>query len=49
MSLVTYRDAAAWAETIREVINENRMPPWHADPNFGEFENDRRLSRAERA
>jgi peroxiredoxin len=48
MPLITYKDAAAWSETIREVINENRMPPWHADPKFGEFENDRRLSATER-
>jgi peroxiredoxin len=47
MPLITYEDAAAWSETIREVIKENRMPPWHADPKYGEFENDRRLSAAE--
>ena len=48
MSLITYRDAAAWADTIREVIKDNRMPPWHADAKYGHFENDRRLSPAER-
>jgi peroxiredoxin len=48
MSLLTYRDAAAWSDTIREVIEEKRMPPWHADPRHGKFQNDRSLPRAER-
>lgn len=48
MSLLTYDDAAAWAETIREVVTERRMPPWYADPRFGRFANDRRLSDADR-
>jgi peroxiredoxin len=48
MSLLTYKDAAAWSETIREVIKDNRMPPWHADSPYGQFENDRRLSPTDR-
>jgi peroxiredoxin len=48
MSLLNYDDAAAWADTIREVIDENRMPPWHADPRFGKWSNERRLSAEER-
>src|SRR5260370_5664409 len=44
-SLLTYKDAVNWSGTIREVISEKRMPPWHADPRFGHFENDRRLSK----
>jgi peroxiredoxin/mono/diheme cytochrome c family protein len=46
-SLLTYDDAKDWADTIREVVKEERMPPWHPDPRFGHFSNDRRLSRAE--
>jgi peroxiredoxin len=46
-SLLTYENAKAWADTIQEVILEQRMPPWHADPRFGKFRNDRRLSREE--
>jgi peroxiredoxin/mono/diheme cytochrome c family protein len=42
--LTSYSDAAAWAETIREVIDEERMPPWRASPAHGKFENDARLS-----
>lgn len=43
MPLATYEDAKAWSETIREVVVQERMPPWHADARFGHFSNDRRL------
>jgi hypothetical protein len=48
MPLLNYDDAAAWAETIREVVSASRMPPWHADPRFGKFANDRSLPKADR-
>lgn len=48
MPLLDYDDAAAWGETIREVVQERRMPPWPADPKYGKFSNDRSLSDAER-
>lgn len=48
-SLLTYADARRHAATIREAVNELRMPPWHADPRFGHFENDRSLSNRQRA
>jgi hypothetical protein len=48
MSLLEYDDAVAWSETIREVVAERRMPPWPADPKFGKFSNERRLSDTER-
>lgn len=48
-SLLTYDDARRWSASIREVVDERRMPPWHADPRYGHFENDRRLSPKERA
>lgn len=48
MALLTYKDASAWAETIREVIEEDRMPPWPADPRYGKFLNDRRLPKESR-
>lgn len=47
-SLLTYRDTADWAETIREVVRERRMPPWHADPRYGRFANDPSLTDRER-
>jgi hypothetical protein len=42
-ALLTYDDALAWSAMIREVVQEGRMPPWHADPRHGKFANDRSL------
>jgi peroxiredoxin len=42
-ALTTYRSAAGRAETIREVLEAGRMPPWHADPRYGRFANDARM------
>jgi peroxiredoxin len=44
MSLLTFDDALSWSDMIREVVSQGRMPPWYADPHFGKFKNDRRLS-----
>jgi peroxiredoxin/mono/diheme cytochrome c family protein len=49
MALSSYDDAIAWAETIREVVSDGRMPPWYADPAHGKWANDRRLSKEDRA
>jgi len=32
MSLMTYKDAVPWAESIREELTAGRMPPWPVDP-----------------
>ena len=48
-SLFTYDDAKKHTEMIREVVDNRRMPPWHADPRYGHFANDRSLSAKERA
>jgi peroxiredoxin len=48
-SLTSYENAIGWADMIVEVTQLNRMPPWHADPNYGVFDNDSRLSNAEKA
>jgi len=47
-TLANYDEVAAWAETIREVVDEGRMPPWFADPKYGHFKNDARLSDEEK-
>jgi peroxiredoxin/mono/diheme cytochrome c family protein len=46
--LTAFADAAAWAPMIREVVEGGRMPPWFADPAYGRFRNDPRLSDDER-
>jgi peroxiredoxin len=47
-SLLTYAQVRRHSAMIREVVDERRMPPWHADPRFGQFANDRSLSPRER-
>ncbi|HJZ82406.1 MAG TPA: cytochrome c, partial [Pyrinomonadaceae bacterium] len=47
MSFLSYKEVRPWAKSIREVVIERRMPPWLADPHFGQFINDRRLSQKE--
>jgi len=47
MDLSNYDDASAWADMIAEVIDDQRMPPWHASPKHGTFENDRRMPESE--
>ena len=44
MSLLTYQEARPWARSIREKVVTKQMPPWHADPHYGEFLNDRRMT-----
>ena len=47
MDLTSYDDASAWADMIAEVTQDRRMPPWHANPEYGHFSNDRRLDERE--
>ena len=47
-ALTDYDEVVGWAEMIEEVVQEQRMPPWHADPAHGEFKNDARLSNEEK-
>ncbi|TWT75236.1 Thiol-disulfide oxidoreductase ResA [Allorhodopirellula solitaria] len=47
-TLTSYDDVLGWEDTILEVIADNRMPPWYADPQHGTFANDARLSQKER-
>src|SRR5205814_3631281 len=46
--LTTYDETVPWAETIRQVVDSARMPPWHASPAHGKFANDPRLRDAEK-
>ena len=43
-TLSSYQDVLGWEDTILEVIADNRMPPWNANPQHGHFKNDPRLS-----
>jgi peroxiredoxin len=47
-ALTSYSEVVGWAETIREVIADGRMPPWHANSEHGKFLNDFRLPKPEK-
>ncbi|SFH53397.1 redoxin domain-containing protein [Planctomicrobium piriforme] len=46
--MLSYDDVAGWGPMIAEVVSEQRMPPWHADPHFGKFVNDTSLNADEK-
>jgi len=43
-AMSSHKKVKGWSEMIREVVLAQRMPPWHADPHFGKFSNDRSLT-----
>lgn len=43
-AMTDYDMVQGFAPMIREVVRTKRMPPWHADPAFGNFSNDRSLT-----
>jgi hypothetical protein len=47
MSFLSYKEIRPWARSIREKVASREMPPWHADPKYGEWSNDRRLSQSD--
>src|SRR5262245_27067612 len=44
MSLMTYDEARPYARSIKNKVVARQMPPWGADPTFGTFKNDPRLT-----
>jgi peroxiredoxin len=47
-ALTEYSEVKSWRETIEEVIRDQRMPPWHANPEHGRFANERRMPEKEK-
>jgi peroxiredoxin len=43
-AMTRYDVVKGFAPMIREVVRTQRMPPWHADPHYGEWQNTRALS-----
>jgi hypothetical protein len=43
-SLTSYRDVAKRAKQIAEITTSRTMPPWHAEPGYGDFQHERRLT-----
>ena len=48
-ALLDYDEVAGWAPMIREVVEDERMPPWFANSKHGNFKNNAKLSPAEKA
>lgn len=42
--MTNYDMIRGFAPMIREVVRTQRMPPWHADPHYNVFSNDRGLT-----
>lgn len=47
MPLVTYDQTRPWAKAIREAVLLRHMPPWFADPRWGQFANDPSLTQTQ--
>jgi peroxiredoxin len=47
-TLADHQDVVNWSATIREVVEQSRMPPWHTDAPPGRFLNDRRLAESDK-
>lgn len=47
-ALSSYEEVAGWADMILEVVDQRRMPPWHANPAHGEFSNSAQMPDEER-
>jgi len=46
--LRNYDEVNGWGEMMLEVVDKGQMPPWFANPEYGEFKNDCRLSKEEK-
>jgi peroxiredoxin len=46
-AMLNYDLVRGFAPMIREVLRTQRMPPWHADPHYQAFSNDRSLTDAQ--
>ena len=42
-ALQDYDEVVGWGDMMLEVIEQNRMPPWHASPDHGSFANARHM------
>ena len=46
-SVLDYKAARPWAKAMKASVLARKMPPWFADPRYGHWSNDARLSDAE--
>src|SRR4029079_8035860 len=46
-ALISYEDVAKRGALIAKVTESRYMPPWHAEPGYGDFVGERRLTDAQ--
>src|SRR5262245_18823011 len=44
MSFLTYDGTRPWAKAIKNAVMSGKMPPWFADPSYGDFRNAPKLT-----
>jgi hypothetical protein len=47
MSFLTYESTRPWAKAIKAAVLNKQMPPWFADPHYGDFRNAPKLTPAD--
>jgi hypothetical protein len=47
MSFLTYEKTRPWAKAIKQAVLSKQMPPWFADPRYGDFRNAPKLTEAD--
>jgi hypothetical protein len=47
MSFLNYESTRPWAKAIKAAVINKQMPPWLADPQYGEFRNAPQLTEAD--
>lgn len=47
-ALLEYEDVRGWGEMMVEVIDQGLMPPWHANPAYGQFTNHREMPESDK-
>ena len=47
MAFLSYQGTRPWAKAIKQAVLTKQMPPWFADPRYGHFSNERKLSDAD--
>src|SRR5262245_25402046 len=47
MSLLTYENTRPWAKAIKAAVISKQMPPWFADPHYGEFRNAPKMTQVD--
>lgn len=48
-SLLSYEDVSKRATLVNDVVSKRQMPPWKAEPGYGQFHDEHRLSDAQLA